>query len=96
MRRPSAFRESRLTTSGERARSSVGLLVAFGALAVRTLWAAYPDRDPMLAKEGVVHTTKTYTLRDFADAEWESEEKSRHVKELQKDVDEASARAGGG
>jgi hypothetical protein len=28
-------------------------LVAFGALSVRTLWAAYPDRDPRLA-EGVV------------------------------------------
>jgi hypothetical protein len=28
-------------------------LVAFGALAVRTLWAAYPDRDPRIA-EGVV------------------------------------------
>jgi hypothetical protein len=28
-------------------------LVAFGALTVRTLWAAYPDRDPRLA-EGVV------------------------------------------
>src|SRR5882724_7883402 len=28
-------------------------LVAFGALSVRTLWAAYPDRDPRIA-EGVV------------------------------------------
>ena len=28
-------------------------LVAFGALTVRTLWAAYPDRDPRIA-EGVV------------------------------------------
>lgn len=28
-------------------------LVAFGALSVRTLWAAYPDRDPRLA-EGVI------------------------------------------
>ena len=28
-------------------------LVAFGALSVRTLWAAYPDRDPRSA-EGVV------------------------------------------
>lgn len=55
----------------------------------------YPDRDPMLGREGVVHTTKSYALRDFADAEWESDEKSRHVKELTKDVDEASAHAGG-
>ncbi len=28
-------------------------LVAFGALAVRTLWSAYPDRDPRIA-EGVI------------------------------------------
>jgi hypothetical protein len=62
----------------------------------RLLEDAYPDRDPMVAREGVVHTTKSYALRDFAAAEWESEEKSRHVKELSKDVAEASARAGGG
>ena len=62
----------------------------------RLIEDAYPDRDPMVAKEGVVHTTKSYALRDFSDAEWESDEKSRHVKELTKDVAEASARAGGG
>ncbi|MEP7123116.1 MAG: hypothetical protein ABJE95_19465 [Byssovorax sp.] len=62
----------------------------------RLIEDATPDRDPMVAKEGVVHTTKSYTLRDFSDAEWESDEKSRHLKELTRDVDEASARAGGG
>jgi hypothetical protein len=62
----------------------------------RLLEDAYPDRAPMSAREGVVHTTKRYALRDFADAEWESEERSRHVKELTKDVDEARQRAEGG
>ena len=51
--------------------------------------------EPMLPREGVVHTTKSYALRDFSGAEWESEEKSRHVKELAKDVAEASAHAEG-
>jgi hypothetical protein len=44
-------------------------LVAFGALTVRTLWAAYPDRDPRIA-EGVVlideadlHQDATVALR---------------------------------
>ncbi len=61
----------------------------------RLLEDAYPDRDLMPAREGVVHTTKTYTLRDFTDAEWESEEKARHVKELSKDVDEAKEHVNG-
>ncbi len=50
----------------------------------------------MPAREGVVYTTKTYTLRDFSDAEWESEEKGRHVKELAKDVEEAKQHVEGG
>ncbi len=62
----------------------------------RLIEDAYPDRDLMPAREGVVYTTKTYTLRDFSDAEWESEEKGRHVKELSKDVDEAKQHVGGG
>lgn len=62
----------------------------------RLIEDAYPDRDLMPAREGVVYTTKTYTLRDFTDAEWESEEKARHVKELSKDVDEAKHHVEGG
>lgn len=62
----------------------------------RLLEDAYPDRDSMPAKEGVVLTTKSYALRDFSDDAWESDEKSRHLKELGKDVDEAAAHAGGG
>ena len=52
------------------------------------------NQELQAGREGVVHTTKSYALRDFSDAEWESEEKSRHMKELTKDVAEASAHAG--
>jgi len=62
----------------------------------RLLEDTYPDRNLMSARDGVVYTTKTYTLRDFTDAEWESEEKARHVKELTKDVEETKQHAEGG
>ncbi|APR85280.1 Hypothetical protein A7982_10629 [Minicystis rosea] len=59
----------------------------------RLLPDTHPDRELIPALEGTVYTTKTYVLRDFSDAEWESEEKDRHVKELTKDVEEAKRRA---
>ncbi len=62
----------------------------------RLLEDTYPDRNLMSGRDGVIYTTKTYTLRDFSDAEWESEEKARHVKEFAKDVDEAKQHAEGG
>jgi len=40
-------------------------LVAFGALTVRTLWAAYPDRDPRIA-EGVVLIDEIDLYQDAA------------------------------
>lgn len=40
-------------------------LVAFGALTVRTLWAAYPDRDPRIA-EGVVLIDEVDLHQDVA------------------------------
>jgi hypothetical protein len=49
----------------------------------------------MSAREGVIYTTKTYVLKDFSDAEWESEEKTRHVTELTKDVNEAKGHVEG-
>jgi hypothetical protein len=61
----------------------------------RLLEDTYPDRNLMSGRDGVVYTTKTYTLRDFTDAEWESEEKARHVKEFTKDVDETKQHAEG-
>jgi hypothetical protein len=36
-----------------------------------------------------VHTSKAYALESFSDAEWSSEERSRYLAELNKDVDEA-------
>lgn len=51
---------------------------------------AYPDRELVPALEGAAHTTKRYKEADFSDAEWQSEEKDRHVKEYQKDVEELS------
>jgi hypothetical protein len=40
-------------------------LTAFGALAVRTLWAAYPDRDPRIS-EGVVLIDEVDLHQDVA------------------------------
>ncbi len=48
-----------------------------------------PDREIMSAREGVVHTTKTYAPESFSDAEWDSSEKKRYVDELTKDVSKA-------
>jgi hypothetical protein len=62
----------------------------------RLLEDAYPDREQMSPIEGVVYTTRAYTLRDFSDAEWESEEKDRHVKELTRDVADARGHLEGG
>jgi len=50
---------------------------------------AFPDRELMRMIEGTAHVTKSYASRDFSSSEWESEEKDRHVKEFQKDVDDA-------
>lgn len=50
----------------------------------------YPDRDLIAGIDGLAYTTKTYALRDFSDDEWQSEEKERHLKEFQKDVDSIS------
>jgi len=50
---------------------------------------AYPDRELVPALVGNVHTTKSYADSQFSDAEWQSEEKKRHVDEFTKDVAEA-------
>lgn len=49
----------------------------------------YPDREIMPALVGNVHTTKNYDEGQFSTAEWESEEKKRHVDEFTKDVAQA-------
>jgi hypothetical protein len=51
-----------------------------------------PDRMhvPMLA--GVAHKTQIYSLSDFAEAEWDSEQKRRYLEEYGKDVAAAEQR----
>lgn len=53
---------------------------------------AFPDRRLMPRLQGVVHTSKTYTLASFSDAEWSSEERTRYLTELTRDVREAENR----
>jgi hypothetical protein len=46
-----------------------------------------PDRELMSALEGNVYTTKKYEESAFSNAEWQSEEKTRHIEEFGKDVE---------
>jgi len=46
-----------------------------------------PDRELMSLLEGKVYTTKTYEESAFSSAEWQSEEKTRHLEEFGKDVE---------
>ena len=48
-----------------------------------------PDRELMAAREGAIHTTKKYPESAFSDAEWQSEERARHIKEFENDVKKA-------
>jgi hypothetical protein len=48
-----------------------------------------PDRALMPRLEGKVLAGKPYPLKDFADAEWESEERSRYLAEFGKDLERA-------
>lgn len=50
-----------------------------------------PDRALMPRLEGVAHVTKNYALKNFSDAEWQSEERSRYLAEYGKDVALAKA-----
>lgn len=50
-----------------------------------------PDRELMATLEGVVHSTRSYSVADFSEREWESEEKERHVKEYQRIVEQTNA-----
>lgn len=45
-----------------------------------------PDRALMPRLMGAVHTTKQYPLESFTDAEWQSEERDRYVREYLNDV----------
>ncbi len=50
---------------------------------------AFPDRVMLPRLVGVQHTSKSYPLSAFSDAEWSSEERDRYLAELGKDVREA-------
>jgi len=48
---------------------------------------SFPDRALMPRLPGLVHMTKTYPMSVFSDAEWQSEERDRYLREFIKDVD---------
>jgi hypothetical protein len=48
-----------------------------------------PDRLLMPRLEGRVHASKSYPLKSFSDAEWQSEERSRYLTEFAKDLNAA-------
>lgn len=52
---------------------------------------ADPDRALMPRREGEVHVTRTYGLAEFSDAEWQSEERTRYLTEMSRDVEQARA-----
>jgi hypothetical protein len=52
---------------------------------------ADPDRALMARLEGTVYISKQYPLDSFSDAEWQSEQKSRYLKEFTKDLRGARA-----
>jgi len=50
---------------------------------------AWPDRALMPARDGLVHTTRRYSLAAFSDATFASDETARYLAEYGKDVDQA-------
>jgi hypothetical protein len=53
---------------------------------------AFPDRMLMPRLQGKLHTSQAYSLLSFADVEWTSEERSRYLAELTRDVTEAQTK----
>jgi hypothetical protein len=52
----------------------------------------HPDRALMARRIGPVHVSASHALAAFSSAEWASEERSRYLAELTRDVDEARAK----
>lgn len=50
---------------------------------------AEPDREHIPPRAGVHHTTQVYPPSAFSAAEWQSEERTRHEREYEKDVQQA-------
>ena len=51
----------------------------------------FPDRAMMPRWPGVMHTSGSYPLSSFSDAEWSSEERNRYLNEYSKDVSQAQS-----
>ena len=47
------------------------------------------DREQIPPRAGYHHTTQVYSLSAFSSKEWQSEEKTRHEREFEKDVEQA-------
>lgn len=56
---------------------------------------ADPDREIVPAQLGPLYATRTYAENLFSDAEWDSEEKRRHVEQFEKDVEQHKGATGG-
>ena len=52
---------------------------------------ADPDRALMARREGKLHTSRSYPLTAFSEAEWDSEERRRYLEEYGRDVESARA-----
>lgn len=50
---------------------------------------AFPDRVMLPRRAGEQHRSRSYALASFSDAEWQSDERTRYLTELGKDVAEA-------
>ena len=50
---------------------------------------AFPDRVMLPRRAGEQHRSRSYALSSFSDAEWQSDERTRYLDELGKDVAEA-------
>jgi hypothetical protein len=50
---------------------------------------AFPDRVMLPRRAGEQHRSRSYALSSFSEAEWQSEERTRYLTELGKDVAEA-------
>lgn len=51
---------------------------------------ADPDREQVPTRGGYHHTSQVYSLSAFSTAEWQSEEKTRHEREFEKDVEQSA------
>lgn len=51
-----------------------------------------PDRELLASLNGYVHTSRSYPLESFSEAEWQSEERERYLKEYGRSVDEIRQR----